>query len=165
MSRRGSVSVSLFFLMIRRPPRSTLFPYTTLFRSVRICSCNRCRIFVSADAPATLSRSEEHTSELQSLRHLVCRLLLEKKSKRGPDGGTAAPGPSELDFLAGSCIVGQSLIGSQAPAVWLFFFNDTAPTEIYTLSLHDALPIYRQNRPAAIGLDDRIHARIKPRAH
>src|SRR2546422_2136749 len=80
-----------FFLMIRRPPRSTLFPYTTLFRSpppagrfapqrrnvvggtsaIRpIGRCNQCG-----------SRSEEHTSELQSRLHLVCRLLLEKKKK------------------------------------------------------------------------------------
>src|SRR3712207_8491572 len=76
--------------MIRRPPRSTLFPYTTLFRSRRSAS------FVSAAAPggasatsscsacscvaaATAVRSEEHTSELQSRQYLVCRLLLEKK--------------------------------------------------------------------------------------
>src|SRR5438552_14488104 len=73
-----------FFLMIRRPPRSTLFPYTTLFRSTptgpssrnhwrslpRVGRCKRQR-----------SRSEEHTSELQSPDHLVCRLLLEKKKK------------------------------------------------------------------------------------
>src|SRR5205814_8771804 len=75
-----------FFLMIRRPPRSTLFPYTTLFRS--------CPPWVSSNMSArpfnfwlpcscfmSRSRSEEHTSELQSLRHLVCRLLLEKKKK------------------------------------------------------------------------------------
>src|SRR5437773_10745880 len=81
-----------FFLMIRRPPRSTLFPYTTLFRSSpasrrtsfrlpsraapqpvpnRRCASNGCR-----------SRSEEHTSELQSHHDLVCRLLLEKKKKK-----------------------------------------------------------------------------------
>src|SRR5258705_3353132 len=68
--------------MIRRPPRSTLFPYTTLFRSLLM----RSRLVTSHD-PGYLStlrrlvgwRSEEHTSELQSLRHLVCRLLLEKK--------------------------------------------------------------------------------------
>src|SRR5262245_65690192 len=71
-----------FFLMIRRPPRSTLFPYTTLFRS----DCCRRRIRRSQRSrrlrwlSGTL-RSEEHTSELQSLRHLVCRLLLEKKKK------------------------------------------------------------------------------------
>src|SRR5471030_3392922 len=70
-----------FFLMIRRPPRSTLFPYTTLFRSndnrslltwlTQWGTSGRCQW-----------RSEEHTSELQSLRHLVCRLLLEKKKKQ-----------------------------------------------------------------------------------
>src|SRR2546422_3796443 len=87
--------------MIRRPPRSTLFPYTTLFRSTgggrrkvdrttRTVDCTResqpytgclkprhCR-------PGTSTRSEEHTSELQSRLHLVCRLLLEKKKKKTP---------------------------------------------------------------------------------
>src|SRR5690349_25042350 len=79
-----------FFLMIRRPPRSTLFPYTTLFRSMLDHRCPRgsCPLL-----PATVSvtrivvvsagtRSEEHTSELQSRRDLVCRLLLEKKKKK-----------------------------------------------------------------------------------
>src|SRR5438045_9279251 len=71
---------SFFFLMIRRPPRSTLFPYTTLFRSDRQPA--RChRSAEGARVPARRTRSEEHTSELQSLRHLVCRLLLEKKKK------------------------------------------------------------------------------------
>src|ERR1035438_10735214 len=68
-----------FFLMIRRPPRSTLFPYTTLFRSRTHKECD-----VAADCSEGKQespRSEEHTSELQSLRHLVCRLLLEKKKK------------------------------------------------------------------------------------
>src|SRR6266498_1661428 len=74
-------SLFFFFLMIRRPPRSTLFPYTTLFRSpptrgtgpalsARAQPPQRCR---------SARRSEEHTSELQSRPHLVCRLLLEKK--------------------------------------------------------------------------------------
>src|SRR5258708_19013171 len=70
-----------FFLMIRRPPRSTLFPYTTLFRSRRKI-VQRAR-FAEATAGAggnfSETRSEEHTSELQSPDHLVCRLLLEKK--------------------------------------------------------------------------------------
>src|SRR2546425_2645748 len=74
-----------FFLMIRRPPRSTLFPYTTLFRS-RPGRARRGtpRAACTAAAPATRSRtrSEEHTSELQSLAYLVCRLLLEKKKKK-----------------------------------------------------------------------------------
>src|SRR6266581_8486401 len=67
-----------FFLMIRRPPRSTLFPYTTLFRST---DCLR-HIESQGDRPEgrIIRRSEEHTSELQSPVHLVCRLLLEKKN-------------------------------------------------------------------------------------
>src|SRR2546426_4863579 len=78
-----------FFLMIRRPPRSTLFPYTTLFRSRRV---RRLRVPVEEGRkPAHRGaeivrleqrRSEEHTSELQSPCNLVCRLLLEKKKKK-----------------------------------------------------------------------------------
>src|SRR3989442_10084603 len=66
-----------FFLMIRRPPRSTLFPYTTLFRShLRVRPGERC---CARHGTRGRGRSEEHTSELQSRPHLVCRLLLEKK--------------------------------------------------------------------------------------
>src|SRR5437899_6993606 len=73
--------------MIRRPPRSTLFPYTTLFRSGRLFAVlASVRDGLAASARETRAglrewRSEEHTSELQSLRHLVCRLLLEKKKE------------------------------------------------------------------------------------
>src|SRR3712207_6880793 len=95
------VSTRFFFLMIRRPPRSTLFPYTTLFRSpsemferfeLRETYARALAGTVSAtacaDSPrsdvetprARISRSEEHTSELQSRQYLVCRLLLEKKN-------------------------------------------------------------------------------------
>src|SRR5256885_16068549 len=77
-----------FFLMIRRPPRSTLFPYTTLFRSLPLSARGRARvarvartIAALAGADAVEPRSEEHTSELQSPCNLVCRLLLEKKKK------------------------------------------------------------------------------------
>src|SRR3712207_7228494 len=98
---RSIVSVySFFFLMIRRPPRSTLFPYTTLFRSAAVES--RCRPRLTGHRRAERphvppvevpvgrvhrllpveARSEEHTSELQSRQYLVCRLLLEKKKKR-----------------------------------------------------------------------------------
>src|SRR6266568_5468464 len=80
-------SLLFFFLMIRRPPRSTLFPYTTLFRS------RRGRSTAPGVGPGPppphpvpplpgAARSEEHTSELQSQFHLVCRLLLEKKKKK-----------------------------------------------------------------------------------
>src|SRR5882724_948499 len=133
--------------MIPRPPRSTLFPYTTLFRSVpgglRGASATRSvhRALIHS------TRSEEHTSELQSLRHLVCRLLLEKKNLqsfgghrpgrplRGPVAfcvglGRAAPGGPRHDNAKRGAL-------SQP----FFFFNDPATTEIYTLSLHDALPI------------------------
>src|SRR2546429_3953453 len=76
-----------FFLMIRRPPRSTLFPYTTLFRSILV-ACDSAIDHLEAHQRALQSRglgalrSEEHTSELQSRLHLVCRLLLEKKKNK-----------------------------------------------------------------------------------
>src|SRR3970282_2437066 len=75
-----------FFLMIRRPPRSTLFPYTTLFRSrnaISPCCSPLCRCNVQPGG----GRSEEHTSELQSHHDLVCRLLLEKKKSYTTRGG------------------------------------------------------------------------------
>src|SRR5262245_62752893 len=83
-SRYSSVPLFCFvFLIIRRPPRSTLFPYTTLFRSPRRRSPRGLRSPRTPPGappyPSSAGRSEEHTSELQSLRHLVCRLLLEKK--------------------------------------------------------------------------------------
>src|ERR1017187_10758255 len=88
-------TIVVFFLMIRRPPRSTLFPYTTLFRSggERLGRAGR---------PAGLrthslaSRSEEHTSELQSPMYLVCRLLLEKKSQLHTHGRYRDSGDSRI---------------------------------------------------------------------
>src|SRR5258708_30304093 len=71
--------------MIRRPPRSTLFPYTTLFRSILERLSGQPDVppaRLTAEAVEELARSEEHTSELQSPDHLVCRLLLEKKKRR-----------------------------------------------------------------------------------
>src|SRR5690348_18025372 len=76
-------TIIIFILMIRRPPRSTLFPYTTLFRSQRKrhgkCQRAGCQPKYRGSQFGDLQRSEEHTSELQSPVHLVCRLLLEKK--------------------------------------------------------------------------------------
>src|SRR5437899_4367117 len=103
-------SPSVFFLMIRRPPRSTLFPYTTLFRS-NITDLPRQGPVTGFDTgPGNVlldARSEEHTSELQSLRHLVCRLLLEKKKKihqlharttlLSTDGIIPTPAPAHAD--------------------------------------------------------------------
>src|SRR2546429_1885028 len=87
------LSLFFFFLMIRRPPRSTLFPYTTLFRSGSV-DTDGAQVFIRLDGAYTdiekirdtpiVARSEEHTSELQSRLHLVCRLLLEKKKKNLP---------------------------------------------------------------------------------
>src|SRR5256885_16961910 len=72
-----------FFLMIRRPPRSTLFPYTTLFRSATIRQAALASFcWLALPAVTVPLRSEEHTSELQSPCNLVCRLLLEKKKKK-----------------------------------------------------------------------------------
>src|SRR5436309_15718126 len=86
-----SVVCFVFFLAIRRPPRSTLFPYTTLFRSVHLARIENFEQFLPPFPPRQIvrmmlgsrhyHRSEEHTSELQSRENLVCRLLLEKKKK------------------------------------------------------------------------------------
>src|ERR1044072_9238780 len=110
-----------FFLMIRRPPRSTLFPYTTIFRSGRALGVTVNVSTRELSTPGFLRRleqvvrSEEHTSELQSHWYI---------------------------------------------SYALFFFNDTATTEIYTLSLHDDLPIWTRS-----GRDgERLHARtLDPR--
>src|SRR5260221_9541 len=137
--------------MIRRPPRSTLFPYTTLFRSCLFSDVFRhaCSIdlFLQLVEFTLLTaaqffldgldflvevilflRSEEHTSELQSHSDLVCRLLLEKKK-------------IYIQCSTISLRLYLFLIFRLSILFFFFFFNDTATTEIYTLSLHDALPI------------------------
>src|SRR5574341_1380039 len=93
--------------MIRRPPRSTLFPYTTLFRSARHLLPREFPVACREPSTAVAERSEEHTSELQY----------------------------QLISYAVFCLKKKKIL------FFFFFFNDTATTEIYTLSLHDALPI------------------------
>src|SRR2546427_505127 len=139
--------------MIRRPPRSTLFPYTTLFRSWRT-RCSRSTRWSSSGprSPRTsptiptsgstasitrsrrwnAPRSEEHTSELQSQSNLVCRLLLEKKKKKTNTLVSRTQHVFTIFFIYTTLALS---------IFFFFFFNDTATTEIYTLSLHDALPI------------------------
>src|SRR5438034_1205444 len=141
------LSFFFFFLMLPRPPRSTLFPYTTLFRSSLvhrdlnpISRLPRTRFAIHVDTFLDSSvrcvfgahlgallracllgvfRSEEHTSELQSHSDLVCRLLLEKKKQKL-----------------------YTIYSILLSFIFFFFFNATTTTEIYTLSLHDALPIF-----------------------
>src|SRR6202453_541588 len=138
--------------MIRRPPRSTLFPYTTLFRSTKEKS--------TFDSPAmgriglgrSSFRSEEHTSELQSPQNLVCRLLLEKKKKTAMAPGTSCNcikrSPRWLTTTAATTPLPPRRANHPrhphhalpARSV-IFFLNDPAPPEIYPLSLHAPLPI------------------------
>src|SRR6266496_972988 len=146
-------NLSFFFLMIRRPPRSTLFPYTTLFRSYRehVEQRPHHRLHVLEMLPV---RSEEHTSELQSRRDLVCRLLLEKKKISSVNSVASVYqwiNNNLQMFLLKMRYTGvlgvasfANLLGILAVVFSFFFFNDTATTYIYTLSLHDALPISRK---------------------
>src|SRR6266571_604982 len=138
--------------MIRRPPRSTLFPYTTLFRPAGRCGRGRRSGGRAGRRGSRRSRSEEHTSELQSHVNLVCRLLLEKKKNN-----CIAPAKKRRDCAPTRRVRNAALpavpLRNSAPcrlltrhvphalSAFVFFFNDTATTEIYTLSLHDALPI------------------------
>src|SRR2546430_797451 len=125
----------LFFLMIRRPPRSTLFPYTTLFRSRR------------GEAPAGAGADRRRAAVRREDGRAARQPRVERRRGRrgpapapGPARGAAAPdrdhhgGPRSGEHTSG--LPSQSKIRCRP-----FFFNDTATTEIYTLSLHDALPI------------------------
>src|ERR1022692_2575493 len=121
--------------MIRRPPRSTLFPYTTLFRSVCTQACRSNQGLYSGSS--ALVHTDRKSTRLNS-SHLVISyavFCLKKKTENwvepGPTRFLQAKWDGPLAFFA----VNHPIRGD------LFFFNDTATTEIYTLSLHDALPI------------------------
>src|SRR6202453_2332231 len=123
--------------MIRRPPRSTLFPYTTLFRSFHKRVVARRGRQRGRPVFPWESRSEEHTSELQSPIHLVCRLLLEKKKNM-----------SNLNITSYN-ITSYSYITNLTTYSFLyslylfcfFFLNDRASSEIYPFPLHAPFPI------------------------
>src|SRR3989442_1211517 len=154
-----------FFLMIRRPPRSPLFPYTPLFRSInRGVRVRNHRHVHEVGFPACRNvrrenllrerRSEEHTSELQSRPHLVCRLLLEKKNPNDEErcmGARDGPQQPKITLRAAharAVLHGSARFGSHPTRLpyamfVFFFFNDTATPEISPLSLHAALPIYK----------------------
>src|SRR5690349_4053100 len=143
----GSVAIweGLCCSMHHRPPRSTLFPYTTLFRS----RPSQEHALVAGEpahhrrrlAAERTARSEEHTSELQSRREVVCRLLLEKKN--GPSRGRAT-WPRRRKHKRRRSSTSTRITHS----MWVsrdlgraLLFDASSTTEIYTLSLHDALPI------------------------
>src|SRR5215813_345488 len=138
--------VFFFFLMIRRPPRSTLFPYTTLFRSAartpcRASACRRCR------CP---SRSADRKSTRLNSSHVRISYAVFCLKKKNPSYARAWPTPrihgtgSTTGSMAKNRGTDAQLLTMHELAAYLhlvLFFNDTATTEIYTLSLHDALPI------------------------
>src|ERR1022692_4946853 len=130
--------------MIRRPPRSTLFPYTTLFRSksffMNILTSNPLRRNIHKER----LRSEEHTSEIQSPCNLVCRLLLEKKTNLVLGLIVSAAMSSASNVLSGTDEpLGRGSWAGLACGAALdvfFFFNELAATETSPLSLPGALP-------------------------
>src|SRR5260370_1059745 len=153
--------------MIRRPPRSTLFPYTTLFRSdvaglgqSRGVADGKRDVQNTRQGPGQQRRSEEHTSELQSHLNLVCRLLLEKNKTDALADITCTLTTTShnrilrlpfahlrttrrltsITFTFTTTPTATTVTITPTTSI-VFFFNDTATTEIYTLSLHDALPI------------------------
>src|SRR5215203_4056703 len=138
-----------FFLMIRRPPRSTLFPYTTLFRSARCARRSRAAPpGLRGGTPHRDRKSTRLNSSHANISYAVF-CLKKKKIRRMGSKRTVAASETVIPSLGRDV---QALVPKHARSirsantfirdkVFLFFFNDTATTEIYTLSLHDALPI------------------------
>src|SRR3954462_6765176 len=120
--------------MIRRPPRSTLFPYTTLFRSYSSASTTKRELLPARRLPLQLvTRSEEHTSELQSHDNLVCRLLLEKTRRVRPSGY----GPIHHKHQSRR----RALDRRTGRGTCSFFLRNGAPPDIHPLPRRSALPI------------------------
>src|SRR6266403_1419595 len=165
------LTLFFFFLLIRRPPRATLFPYTTLFRS------NRCRVVDLAGlglglCDQLLDRLDRKSTRLNSSHVEISYAvfcLKKKNSFKGRHGycmekkvhtAQQARYIKISNLLRGTVIL--TLAGFSTRFICFFFFNDTATTEIYTLSLHDALPIsftagsgtrYKPNGAYATGLN------------
>src|SRR6266496_1883070 len=119
LSLRSSRSSFFFFLMIRRPPRSTLFPYTTLFRFP--APTPRARMPTGRSSKSSpCRRSEEHTSELQSRRDLVCRLLLEKKKTNQPKDKVRCAG---MLILGNHCYVFGSENKNVTPVLFYYIIS------------------------------------------
>src|SRR5215204_2850914 len=145
-----------FFLMIRRPPRSTLFPYTTLFRSINTTWRIDAEAYLAAHSPVKLI--DRKSTRLNSSHTVISYAVFCLKKKRH-DRRHAPRYHQEHDHdssLGRRQPVDRAAVDGRRglrdpdpdPRLPAFFFNDTATTEIYTLSLHDALPIYDGHRPA-----------------
>src|ERR1039458_5752788 len=124
--------------MIRRPPRSTLFPYTTLFRSD--VARRRGRLHGVFDERPLENRDRKSTRLNSSHLGISYAVFCLKKKKREPDARMITTGERGPAGTAGGITIPGSIAGLAAGRV-IFFFNDAATTEISTLSLHDALPI------------------------
>src|ERR1022692_2722848 len=123
--------------MIRRPPRSTLFPYTTLFRSCFAARPSQYRLPCAFSSFFVDRKSTRLNSSHLVISYAVFCLKKKKKKPTSPYRGHSATLANLQDHE-----MSQEYLSSYRPtACYLFFFNDTATTEIYTLSLHDALPI------------------------
>src|ERR1039457_5747909 len=122
-----------FFLMIRRPPRSTLFPYTTLFRSLKSCSDANTS---HHSTPKEWDEEDRKSTRLNSSHLVISYAVFCLKKKKKVVGKNTKERRRQRDDI-------HSHSGNRqhVPSELCFFFNDTATTEIYTLSLHDALPI------------------------
>src|SRR5260221_720086 len=146
-----------FFLMIRRPPRSTLFPYTTLFRSCRRCPRDPAARRAHAPGPPARTPRGRHpqadpraprllgdrkSTRLNSSHTVISYAVFCLKKKNRP-ARPPPPSSSTPPTATGASHLQDPghLFPYEHPHLFFFFFNDTATTEIYTLSLHDALPI------------------------
>src|SRR6266705_1821890 len=167
------VSLFLFFLMIPPPPRSTLFPYTTLFRSRSTIRPSRSRSsFPTRRAAWPTSRRDRKSTRLNSSHRTTSYAVFCLKKKKLDNAYTEErkeaqvtagtreekhrPGKPPVAVLRTSDTIASYV---QCRPVFVFFFKDTATTEIYTLSLHDALPICERCRNA--GIPDDIGYRSK----
>src|SRR5258708_4578861 len=154
------LSSFFFFLMIRRPPRSTLFPYTTLFRSARRCASDcisapaRTR---TAGAPSNRHPGRNDGRGARERRFVDADQSRGRQVLRRADRkSTRLNSSHQIISYAVFCLKKKN--EATPPLFFFFFFNDTATTEIYTLSLHDALPIC----PA---LRLRLHLSPSPHPH
>src|SRR5471030_2380398 len=127
-----------FFLMIRRPPRSTLFPYTTLFRSVPVIQKHVIRRAAEWRKPVIIADRKSTRLNSSHLGISYAVFCLKKKKSFPPIHVPLRLMPRLLSL----CLTKWGTHEAPCSVTCVFFFNDTATTEIYTLSLHDALPIY-----------------------